>query len=317
MSRDQAAALIAEVFIEGRASAAPLVRHALDCPFLDDRHGHATASHRSAHARIELPPENSGSSTTVRTKSSHAGPETPPAEAWRLESSISTSTYRGFRESARRVRSGVAMLNDWSQGNSPGISEVFALPDALVKDIIRTAPDRPPQPNDYETAAPSEQADAQPANRPRTPTAHTRDFRVDTRSVRPSSRRCQRVGRRRSPRERGHRDGYRRGQDADCAHLRDPLPGPPQRTAAPDRRLSTIRPAHSAVVRRGGEVRRHSHRPKSDDEYQSGTHPAVFEASEPVAPTLSSSRTTSYAHRAFSRRSLRNSTPATVRFRQC
>ena len=58
------------------------------------------------------------------------------------------------------------MLDDWSQGNSPGISEVFTLPDALVKDIIRTAPERPPQPNDYKTAAPSERAHTQPAHRP-------------------------------------------------------------------------------------------------------------------------------------------------------
>ena len=96
MSREQAAALVAEVFTEGRASAAPLARHALDCLSW-------MIATDTLRLRIAVPTPESNyhpklcSSTMVRTRCSHAGPETPPAEAWRLESSISTSTYRGFR----------------------------------------------------------------------------------------------------------------------------------------------------------------------------------------------------------------------------
>ena len=165
MSRDQAAALVAEVFIEGRASTAPLVRHALDCLSW-------MIATDALQLRIAVPtPESNyhpklwlfddGENQVLARGSGNATGRGVATGVEHLDVDVSW-----LPESARRVRSGVAMLNDWSQGNSPGISEVFALPDALVKDIIRTAPDRPPQPNDYETAPPSEQADAQPANRP-------------------------------------------------------------------------------------------------------------------------------------------------------
>ena len=164
MSREQAAALIAEVFIEGRASAAPLARHALDCLSW-------MIATDTLQLRIAVPtPESNyhpklwlfddGENQVLARGSGNATGRGVATGVEHLDVDVSW-----LPESARRVKSGVAMLNDWSQGNSPGISEVFTLPDALVKDIIRTAPERPPQPNDYETAAPSERADTQPAHR--------------------------------------------------------------------------------------------------------------------------------------------------------
>ena len=165
MSREQAAALIAEVFIEGRSSAAPLARHALDCLSW-------MIATDTLRLRIAVPtPESNyhpklwlfddGENQVLARGSGNATGRGVATGVEHLDVDVSW-----LPESARRVKSGVAMLDDWSRGDSPGISEVFPLPDALVKDIIRTAPERAPQPNDYKTAAPSERTDTQPAHRP-------------------------------------------------------------------------------------------------------------------------------------------------------
>ena len=68
-------------------------------------------------------------------------------------------------ESQARVTSGLAMLDDWSQGKSLGIAEVVELPAALARDIIRTAPTQPPQPGDYDMAAHGSEKVREPAGR--------------------------------------------------------------------------------------------------------------------------------------------------------
>ncbi len=164
MSEEQAVALVAEVFIEGRASATPLARHALDC-----------LSWMIATERLQL-------RIAVPTPESNYHPKLwlfDDGENQVLARGSGNATGRGVAtgvehldidvswlpESERRVKSGVAMLNDWSQGNSPGLMKVFKLPDALAEDIIKTAPEQPPQPNDYEKFAPHHVADARPAYR--------------------------------------------------------------------------------------------------------------------------------------------------------
>ena len=77
-------------------------------------------------------------------------------------------------ESQARVASGIAMLEDWSQGRSLGIDEVVELPAALARDIIRTAPAQPPQPGDYDMAPHGSGALREPAGRYTVPRSERR-----------------------------------------------------------------------------------------------------------------------------------------------
>ena len=164
MSGEQAAALISGVFIEGRASATPLARHALDCLAW-------MIATDTLQLRIAVPtPESNyhpklwlfddGENQVLARGSGNATGRGVATGVEHLDVDVSW-----IPESARRVKSGVAMLDDWSQGNSPGIHKVFTLPDALVEGIIKTAPEQPPQPHDYESIAPSRGGDAQTRQR--------------------------------------------------------------------------------------------------------------------------------------------------------
>ena len=156
-------------------------------------------------------------------------------------------TYPGFRRAHRRVRIRCRHAQRLVSGETvQEYSEVFTLCQTpSSKDIIRTAPEQPPQPYDYETRR-TERGGTMHS------TAHRSEHRLripqtlamDTGSVRPSRRSCQGVGRRRPPRERGRRHGDRRRKDSNRAHLCDPFAGPPQRAVAPHCRLRAIRPAH-------------------------------------------------------------------------
>ena len=152
MTAQEAAELIADVFVNGRAEASALGRHALDC-----------LAWMIATGRLRL-------RIAVPTPESNYHPK-----IWLFEDGVNrvlargsgNATHRGVAdgvehidvdvswlpESRPRVTAGVAMLDDWSQGTSFGIVEVVELPEALAKDIIRTAPAQPPQPGDYTMAA--------------------------------------------------------------------------------------------------------------------------------------------------------------------
>ena len=164
ISEEQAAALVAEVFIGGRASADPLALHALDC-----------LSWMIATGTLRL-------QIVVPTPESNYHPKLwlfDDGEHQVLARGSANATGRGVAtgvehldvdvswlpESGGRVISGASMLNEWSQGQSPGIKQVFELPDALAEDIIRTAPDEAPQPNDYERASSHRVAVARPTRR--------------------------------------------------------------------------------------------------------------------------------------------------------
>ena len=165
MSKEQAAALVAEVFIEGRASATPLARHALDCLSW-------MIATQTLRLRIAVPtPESNyhpklwlfddGDHQVLARGSANATARGVATGVEHLDVDVSW-----LPESEGRVKSGVSMLNEWSQGQSPGIKQVFELPDALAEEIIRTAPEEPPQAHDYEKLAPRSDPDLRPAHRP-------------------------------------------------------------------------------------------------------------------------------------------------------
>ena len=152
LTRREAAELVVEVFVNGRVEATALARHALDC-----------LAWMLATDRLRL-------RIAVPTSDSNYHPK-----LWLFEDGVNRVLARGsgnatsrgvadgvehidvdvswLSESQSRVDDGVAMLNDWSAGTSPGIKEVVELPDALARDIIRTAPSQPPQPKDFVAVA--------------------------------------------------------------------------------------------------------------------------------------------------------------------
>ena len=58
MTGQEAAELITDVFINGRANASALGCHALDCPLMDDRYRKPALANRSSDPGVELPSED-------------------------------------------------------------------------------------------------------------------------------------------------------------------------------------------------------------------------------------------------------------------
>lgn len=151
MTPVKAAQLTADIFVNGRLEATALEQHALDC-----------LAWMIATNRLRL-------RIAVPVPESHYHPK-----IWLFEDGSQrvlvrgsgNATYRGIAggvehfdvdvswlpESRSRVTQGVDMLKEWSEGKSPGISEVVDLPEALARSIISVAPASAPQPSDYERA---------------------------------------------------------------------------------------------------------------------------------------------------------------------
>ena len=151
MTPDIATQLTADVFVNGRLEATALEQHALDC-----------LAWMIATNRLRL-------RIAVPVPESHYHPK-----IWLFEDGShkllvrgsGNATYRGIAggvehfdvdvswlpESRSRVNQGVTILEEWSEGKSPGISEIVDLPEALARKIISTAPPSPPQLSDYEWA---------------------------------------------------------------------------------------------------------------------------------------------------------------------
>lgn len=152
MTRDEAAQLIVDVFVEGRADASALARHALDClswMIAKDRLRLRIAvptPESNYHPKIWL--FDDGMNQILARGSGNATDRGVAAGVEHIDVDVSWAP-----ESRDRVMKGVAMLDAWSQGESDGIEEVVDLPEALARDIIRTAPEEPPQPRNYETVA--------------------------------------------------------------------------------------------------------------------------------------------------------------------
>ena len=152
MTADEAAQLVVDVFVKGRADGSVLARHALDCLAW-------MIATKMLRLRIAVPtPESNyhpkiwlfddGENQVLARGSGNATDRGVAAGVEHIDVDVSW-----IPESQVRVTGGIAMLNAWSQGRSLGIEEVVELPAALARDIIRTAPDEPPQPRDYQTIA--------------------------------------------------------------------------------------------------------------------------------------------------------------------
>ena len=152
MTKQEAAELVANVFVNGRANAPALARHALDCLAWMIATG-------TLRLRIAVPtPESNyhpkiwlfddGKDQVLARGSGNATDRGVAGGVEHIDVDVSW-----IPDSRARVTSGIAMLDDWSQGRSIGIDEVVELPAALARDIIRTAPGGPPQHRDYEKIA--------------------------------------------------------------------------------------------------------------------------------------------------------------------
>lgn len=151
MTPEEAAQRIADVFVEGRATASALGLHALDC-----------LSWMIATGRLRL-------RIAVPTPDSNYHPK-----FWAFDDGLHQVIARGsgnatgrgvatgvehidvdvswVEHSRTRVVRGLSMLNDWARGRSRGIKYVLDLPDALEEEIIRVAPDVAPTESDYSMA---------------------------------------------------------------------------------------------------------------------------------------------------------------------
>ena len=270
----EAAELVVDVFVNGRVEATALARHALDC-----------LAWMLATDRLRL-------RIAVPTPDSNYHPK-----LWLFEDGVNRVLARGsgnatsrgvsdgvehidvdvswLPESQSRVHDGVAMLNDWSAGTSPGIKEVVELPDALARDIIRTAPSEPPQPKDFVTVANGAESHPTVRRAFRTALADPGRTRVDHGLLcSPGRSRHLLGGRFLAGKGRDcHGDGG--GKDPDGAHLRDPLPGSSWERTASRRRLGPLGAPHHAVAGGGEKVRCDSGCAEPRDQHGPGADPSL------------------------------------------
>ncbi len=152
MTEEEAASLVADIFIKGHIEAEPLARHALDCLAW-------MIATDSLRLRIAVPTPDSnyhpklwlfddGRNQVLARGSGNATGKGVAAGVEHLDVDVSWQN-----ESQSRVSSGVAMLNNWSTGQSPGIVQVVDLPDAVARKIIQTAPKQAPRPSEYDALA--------------------------------------------------------------------------------------------------------------------------------------------------------------------
>ena len=147
-SPEEATARVGRLFTDGRTDASALANHALDClawmiatgrmrlriaePTIDSNY----------HPKIWL--FSDGTHQVLARGSGNATGRGIGAGVEHLDVDVTWIDH-----SRDRVRLGVGMLDDWSRGRSAGIARVMDLPEALERDIIRTAPDSAPDPDGY------------------------------------------------------------------------------------------------------------------------------------------------------------------------
>ena len=152
ITAQEAADRVANVFIGGHVDASALGRHALKCLTW-------MIATKALRLRIAVPTPDSnyhpkiwffddGVNQVLARGSGNATGRGVAAGVEHFDVDVSW-----LPESQSRVTTGIAMLDDWSRGASLGLEEVIELPAALTRDIIRTAPQKPPSPTDYVTAA--------------------------------------------------------------------------------------------------------------------------------------------------------------------
>ena len=152
LTPEQASRRVVDVFRGGKADASALAQHALDCLAwmiatgrLNLRIAVPTAD-SNYHPKIWLFDDG-----TDQMLARGSGNATARGIASGVEHFDVDVTW--IAHSQQRVREGMAMLDDWSRGESHGIERVVDLPQALEEEIIQTAPEAPPSPADYLQAA--------------------------------------------------------------------------------------------------------------------------------------------------------------------
>ena len=148
MTAKEAGRLIVQVFVNGRVDASALGRHALDCLSW-------MVAKRLLRIKVAIPVIGSnyhpkiwffddGESQVLARGSGNATSRGVASGVEHLD--VDVSWVPG---SEVRVREGISMLDDWSEGTSLGIEQVVDLPEALAREIIQTAPSSAPRPQDY------------------------------------------------------------------------------------------------------------------------------------------------------------------------
>lgn len=152
MSEEEATQKVRDVFVDGRVEATALGRHALDClawmvaTDLLQLKIAVPRTDSNYHPKMWL--FDDGSHQMLARGSGNATGQGVDTGVEHLDVDI---TWQ--EDSKKRVEEGVAILEDWFNGRSIGIDRVVNLPEALEKDIIKTAPDMAPDQSDYLKAA--------------------------------------------------------------------------------------------------------------------------------------------------------------------
>ncbi|MCY4163926.1 MAG: DEAD/DEAH box helicase family protein [bacterium] len=148
MSAEESVHRIAGVFIDGRIDASALGRHALDCMAW-------MIATNQLRLRVAVPKPNSnyhpkiwlfddGTDQVLVRGSANATGRGLTAGVEHMDVDVSWDE-RG----QDRVATGICILDDWENGRSIGIERTLDMPDALRNDIIKTAPESAPTPENY------------------------------------------------------------------------------------------------------------------------------------------------------------------------
>lgn len=152
MSTDEAAQRVTNVFVDGRAQASALGRHALDCLAWMVATGRLRLRIAVPKAESNYHPKiwlfDDGTHQVLARGSGNATGHGVGSGVEHIDVDVTWIDH-----SRARVVDGIAMLDDWARGRSPGIECVVDLPEALELDIIKTAPDDAPSHDDYTRAA--------------------------------------------------------------------------------------------------------------------------------------------------------------------
>ena len=155
MTSDEALQRVADVFIDGRAEASAIGRHALDCLAWMIATGRlrmrvaVPTAESNYHPKIWL--FDDGTHQVLARGSGNATGRGVESGVEHLDVDVTWIDH-----SSARVRDGIKILDDWAQGRSLGIDRVVELPEALERDIVRTAPDRAPETSSYAAAVASD-----------------------------------------------------------------------------------------------------------------------------------------------------------------
>ncbi len=152
MSVEEATQRVRDVFVDGRVEATALGQHALDCLSW-------MVATNVLKLKVAVPKADSnyhpkmwlfddGTEQMLARGSGNATGRGVSAGVEHLDVDITWQV-----DSKKRVEEGIAILEDWFNGQSTGIDCVVNLPEAIEQDIIETAPDTEPSQSDYLEAA--------------------------------------------------------------------------------------------------------------------------------------------------------------------